>query len=198
MDKVEALAQFDLTPGRKTLFVFGGSRGSQNINQALMAALPELLAEFQVIHVSGTFTWSEVEANQATLVDELKAYYRPFPYLHEQMGAAFRSADLVLTRAGASMLGEAPAFGLPAVLVPLTFAWRYQKVNADYLTERGAAVQLTDERLADELLSTVMGLLQDETKLAAMSKAAAALDKPEATTQLADMIMRLGQGAKPA
>lgn len=154
-----------------------------------MAVLPELLTEAQIIHVSGTLTWPEVEANAATLPTGLRDYYRPYPYLHDEMGAAFRAADLVLARAGASMLGECPAFGLPAILVPLTFAWRYQKVNADYLTDHGAAVQLTDETLAEELLPTVRNLLFDREKLAQMATAAAALDKPTATADLAQVIL---------
>ena len=189
LSREEALAQFELRPGRPTLFVFGGSRGAQAINRALMGVLPALLAEAQVIHVSGTLTWPEVEANAATLPAELRAYYRPYPYLHEAMGPAFRAADLVVARAGASMLGECPAFGLPSVLVPLTFAWRYQKVNADYLTERGAAVQLTDETLPAALLPTVRALLFAPDRLAGMAAAAAALDRPTAAADLARLIL---------
>ena len=194
LTKVEALEQFELNPVRPTLFVFGGSRGALNINRALMASLPELLQEVQVIHISGPLTWPEVEENAASLTSEQRSWYRPYPYLHDEMGAAFRAADLVVARAGASMMGEGPAFGLPAILVPLTFAWRYQKVNADYLTERGAAIQLTDESLAQEFLPTVMGLLRDRTRLAAMSEAARAVDIPEATSRLARFITSLGKG----
>lgn len=192
LSKMEALATFDLAPGRPTLFVFGGSRGARNINRALMAALPALLAEAQIIHVSGELTWPEVEAHAATLPAELRAFYRPYAYLHEEMGAAFRAADLALARAGASMLGECPAFALPSVLVPLTFAWRYQKVNADYLTERGAAVQLVDETLGETLLPTVRALLFDSDRLSRMAAAAAALDKPHAAADLARLILAEG------
>jgi UDP-N-acetylglucosamine--N-acetylmuramyl-(pentapeptide) pyrophosphoryl-undecaprenol N-acetylglucosamine transferase len=192
LSKAEALARFDLTPGRPTLFVFGGSRGARNINRALIAVLPQLLAEAQIIHVSGALTWPEVEANAALLPPDLGAYYRPYLYLHEQMGPAFRAADLVIARAGASMLGEAPAFGLPSILAPLTFAWRYQKVNADYLTDRSAAVQLTDEGLAETLLPTVQNLLFNRERLSAMARAAAALDKPEAAADLAQLIIAEG------
>ena len=115
-----------------------------------MGILPELLQTIQVIHISGTFTWPKVEANLANMPEELRPYYRAYPYLHEEMGAGFRAADLVLARAGASMLGEAPTFGLPSIMVPLTFAWRYQKVNADYLSDHGAAIQLTDEQLPEK------------------------------------------------
>ena len=197
MSKPEALAQFDLQPGRPTVFVFGGSRGARNINRALTGILPQLLARFQVIHISGTLTWPEVDAYAQSLPGELRAWYRPFPYLHEKMGTAFRAADLVVARAGASMLGECPAFGVPAVLVPLAWAWRYQKVNADFLTERGAAVQLTDEELPQKLLLTILGLLDDPDKLAQMSAAAKALDKPDAAANLARMIVNVAQGAGP-
>lgn len=189
LSREEALARFDLRPERPTLFVFGGSRGARAINQALIAILPQLLVNYQVIHISGTLTWPETEANLTTLTVEQRAYYRPYPYLHEEMGAAFRAADLVVARSGASMLGECPAFGLPSVLVPLTFAWRYQKVNADYLTERGAAVQLTDERLAAELLPTIRNLLDDSERLKAMGTAARLLDKPQAALDLARLLV---------
>lgn len=192
LSREEALAHFDLRPERPALFVFGGSRGARTINRALMTILPQLLADFQIIHISGTLTWPEVEANAALLSADQRAYYRPYPYLHEEMGAAFRAADLVVARAGASMLGECPAFGLPAVLIPLTFAWRYQKVNADYLTGRGAAVQLTDQQLADELLPTVHTLLSNRAKLEAMGAAARALDKPQATRDLARLLAAEG------
>lgn len=194
LSKSAALAQFDLLPGRPTLFVFGGSRGAQAINRALMGALPALLKQVQVIHVSGKLTWPEVAANLVNLAEEERAYYRLYPYLHDEMGAAFRAADLVLARAGASMLGEGPAFALPAILTPLAWAWRYQKVNADFLTERGAAVQLTDETLTDELAPTVLNLLADEARLAKMRAAAQALDVPDATTRLARLVLDLGKG----
>ena len=93
------------------------------------------------------------------------------------------------------MLGEGPAFSLPAILIPLTFAWRYQKVNADYLTQRGAAIQLTDETLPAEFLPAVLGLLRDKVRLSEMSHAAKAADMPEATSRLAQFITSLGKGA---
>jgi undecaprenyldiphospho-muramoylpentapeptide beta-N-acetylglucosaminyltransferase len=196
LTKEKALAQFDLTAARQTLFVFGGSRGAQNINRALMAVLPELLTRVQVIHISGTLTWPEVRSNLDTLTRAQRSWYRAYPYLKKRMGAAFRAADLVVSRAGASMLGEAPAFGVPSVLVPLAFAWRYQKVNADFLTERGAALQLTDDTLAQQLLPTVTGLLNDEERLARMGRAAKALDKPHATAKLAEFIVDLAKDGR--
>ena len=194
MGKEEALAEFGLRAEYPTVLVFGGSRGARSINRALMATLSRLLEEaVQVIHISGTLDWPTVEANAAGLAEAARRLYRPYPYLHEPMGTAFRAADLVIARAGASMLGEAPAFGLPSVLVPYPFAWRYQKVNADYLVEKGAAIHIPDERLADELLPTVLALLGDKVRLEQMGAAAANLDVPDAAGNLARLLSRLGR-----
>jgi UDP-N-acetylglucosamine--N-acetylmuramyl-(pentapeptide) pyrophosphoryl-undecaprenol N-acetylglucosamine transferase len=106
------------------------------------------------------------------------------------MGAGFRAADLVVARAGASMLGESPAFGVPAILVPYPHAWRYQKVNADYLVERGAAIRLDDERLATDLLPTVRALLADEERLSAMRRASEALRQPNGAENIARLLAR--------
>lgn len=188
LNPAAARAVFSLSSDKPVTLVFGGSRGAKSINQALMAILPELLQVTQVIHISGTLTWPEVEAYARQLSPEQQSRYRAFPYLHTEMGAAFRAADLVVARAGASMLGEGPAFGLPAVLVPYPYAWRYQKVNADYLAAQGAAVRLDDALLPTELWSTVQGLLQRPDRLAAMAQAARALDRPNAAADLARLI----------
>jgi UDP-N-acetylglucosamine--N-acetylmuramyl-(pentapeptide) pyrophosphoryl-undecaprenol N-acetylglucosamine transferase len=108
--------------------------------------------------------------------------------LHERMGPAFRAADLVVARAGASMLGECPAFGLPAILVPYPYAWRYQKVNADYLVDRGAAVRLNDDQLTEQLTAVARALLHNPTRLAEMGAAAKALDRAQAARQLATLL----------
>jgi len=194
LSQAEALTAFDLQPGRPTLMVFGGSRGAQAINRALLKILPELLPTMQIIHISGTLTWNEVDAGAKALPAALRAFYRPYPYLHDEMGHAFRAADLVVARAGASMLGESPAFSLPSVLVPLAWAWRYQKVNADYLCERGTAVQLTDETLDKQLLPTIQTLMADPEKLARMSQAARALDVPNGAENLATLIESVAGG----
>lgn len=187
----EARSQFELDAARPTLFVFGGSRGAQSINRALMAILPELLQFAQVIHISGTLTWDEVEANAATLPADLRAHYKPFPYLHEEMGAAFRASDLVVARAGASMLGECPAFGVPAILVPYPHAWRYQKVNADYLAARNAGIRINDEAMATDLLPTIRDLFGEGQRLAEMKQAAQALAQPQAAANIADVLQQL-------
>lgn len=183
--KETALSHFDLSPERPVLFVFGGSRGAWSINKALISVLPDLLKFAQVIHISGTLTWKEVEENARRLTTQENRYYRPFPYLHEDMGMAFRAADLVVARAGASMMGESPLFGVPSVLVPYPHAWRYQKVNADYLADRGAAIRLNDEALEAKLLPLISDLLKDPQRLETMKTAARELYRKGAANRLA-------------
>jgi UDP-N-acetylglucosamine--N-acetylmuramyl-(pentapeptide) pyrophosphoryl-undecaprenol N-acetylglucosamine transferase len=108
------------------------------------------------------------------------------------MSLALAAADLAVWRAGASSLGELPMVGLPAVLVPYPHAWRYQKVNADYLARRGAAVVLEDERLPGGLLPAVAPLLSSPERLAAMRKAMLGLARPEAAAVIADQIRQIG------
>ncbi len=93
------------------------------------------------------------------------------------------------------MLGECPAFGVPSILVPYPHAWRYQKINADYLVDQGAAIRLNDELLGEELAPTVMKLMTEQGKLAEMAQAAHKLDIPDAADNLSEVIVGLAKRA---
>jgi UDP-N-acetylglucosamine--N-acetylmuramyl-(pentapeptide) pyrophosphoryl-undecaprenol N-acetylglucosamine transferase len=189
-DRSTARRHLDISSGLPTLLVFGGSKGARSINKAVMDNLRELLARFEMIHISGELDWPLVKHNREQLTTELAARYHALPYLHE-MGAALAAADLVVSRAGASTLGEFPVFGLPAILVPYPHAWRYQKVNADFLTQRGAAVILQDQNLNDELLETLGVLLENPNKLKAMRASMFELSRPRAAEKIASKLIEL-------
>lgn len=172
------------------LLVFGGSRGARSINRALLPQLPALTELADVLHVSGELDWPEVSAAREALPETAKARYHAHPYLHDEMGAAMAAADLVVCRAGASILGEFPYFGLPAILVPYPYAWRYQKVNATWLADRGAALVVEDATLAEQLAPTVRSLLLDESRREAMAIATRALARPDAAQRLAELVLK--------
>lgn len=172
------------------LLALGGSKGARSINLAVLNHLRELLERFELIHLCGDSDWNFVRHHREQLPVELAARYHAMPYLHE-MGAALAATDLVLSRAGASCLGEYPLFGLPAILVPYPHAWRYQKVNADYLTQRGAAVILEDQVLNDELMNTLNVLLENPNKLRSMRAAMFELSHPRAAEKIAGLLMKL-------
>ena len=183
-----------LSPDFPTLLVFGGSKGARSINRAVLAALSDLLTKMQIVHVTGKLDWPEVETAMASLPIELAPRYRAYPYLHEEMGAAYTAADLVLSRAGASAVGELPLFGAPAILVPYPYAWRYQWVNAEYMVRNGAAVVLDDAALPTNLLSTVCELMLDSQRIDQMRAAIRALARPEAAKAIANCLYDLVEG----
>jgi len=186
----EAREAFALPKDAFVLLVFGGSKGARSINFALLDALDALLPHMHILHISGKLDWERVQAAAQSLPEEMRARYHPFPYLHERMGAALAAADLVVSRAGASVLGEFPLFGLPAILVPYPHAWRYQRVNAAYLADRGAAEVLEDARLA-ELPQRVLALAQNAERREKMAQAMRSLAVPDAARHIADLLAEM-------
>jgi UDP-N-acetylglucosamine--N-acetylmuramyl-(pentapeptide) pyrophosphoryl-undecaprenol N-acetylglucosamine transferase len=185
----EAIGHFKLDPSRKTILVTGGSRGARSINIAIENCLDELLKDaVQVIHVTGELDW---ERSQAAVKGN-PARYHPFEYLNSRdMGLAFAAADIVVGRSGASALGEFPHFGAASVLVPYPHAWRYQRVNADWLAERGAGIRLDDEKMAAELLPTLQGLVRDTGRLKTMQDCARAVYQGDGSANIARELLSL-------
>jgi UDP-N-acetylglucosamine--N-acetylmuramyl-(pentapeptide) pyrophosphoryl-undecaprenol N-acetylglucosamine transferase len=144
------------------------------------------------LNLTGEGEWERVTSMTSGVAEAELSRYRPFPYLHEQMGAALAAADLALMRAGASVLGELPSFGLPAILVPYPHAWRYQQVNAEHLASRGAAIVLKDEDMQRDLLGTVSRLLQSTSERKTMRSAMKSMAKPKAAGALAAQLLELG------
>ena len=110
-------------------------------------------------------------------------------------GALRWHGKLRVSRAGASTLGELPLFGLPAILAPYPHAWRYQKVNADYMVDQGAAVRLDAQDLEQTLWPTLESLLSDEARLEAMKDFARGLSRPNAAAGLALELRALAEAA---
>ena len=183
----------DAARTKPVLLVTGGSKGARSINMAVLKHLNQLLDLAQIIHITGPLDWPVVQKAAQDLPANLQACYHAMPYSHE-MGAALAAADLVLSRAGASVLGEYPFFNLPAVLVPYPYAWRYQKVNADFLSQQNAALILQDELLEDKLLPVVKDLLSNKNKLEAMRAAMKKLSHPHAADVIASQLVELAGG----
>jgi UDP-N-acetylglucosamine--N-acetylmuramyl-(pentapeptide) pyrophosphoryl-undecaprenol N-acetylglucosamine transferase len=193
-ERTKAYQALGLGDDLPVLLAFGGSKGARSINRALLAVLPEILPETQVLHISGSLDWPEVQTASHSLPSDLADRYHAYPYLHEEMGAALSAADLVVARAGASCLGEFPLFGIPAILVPYPYAWRYQQVNAEYLASRGAALILKDEELSQRLLPVVKDLLHDIPRREQMRQAMQRLASPEAAQRIAEALIELAGG----
>ncbi|HUF37925.1 MAG TPA: undecaprenyldiphospho-muramoylpentapeptide beta-N-acetylglucosaminyltransferase [Anaerolineales bacterium] len=189
-----ARAALGLSADLPVLFVFGGSLGARSINLAVLAVLPELLADLQVVHLTGRLDWETVRGAADALPPEVRDRYHAFEYLHDEMGAAYTAADVVLCRAGASAVGELPLFGKPALVVPYPHAWRYQKVNADYLARSGAALMITDGTLNERLLSEIRDLVGDPARRRRMGAAMRALARPGAAEAIARELAGVAAG----
>ncbi|MEJ2011994.1 MAG: UDP-N-acetylglucosamine--N-acetylmuramyl-(pentapeptide) pyrophosphoryl-undecaprenol N-acetylglucosamine transferase [Anaerolineales bacterium] len=191
VDARNARRSFGLAPEERTLLVYGGSRGARSINEALWANMERVLGVVQVLHITGELDWPRVADIQAGLTASQLARYRAHAYLHDRMAQALSAADLALTRSGAATLGELPRFGLPAILVPYPHAWRYQRVNADYLADHGGAIVVEDATLTARLPELVADLFEDAGQLERMRSASRGLDKPDAAAAIAAEIARL-------
>lgn len=184
-----ARAEFGLAPERFTLTVVGGSLGAKRLNDSVLARLHLLLDRGQLVHVTGEADYPRAVAARAALPSWLQDRYLPRAYLETEMPVALAAADLIVSRAGASVLGEYPAIGRASLLVPGPFS--SQRANAEYLVRKGASILLPNERAA-ELACCALALADTPDRLAAMANAARALARPDAAGAIGRLLLDLG------
>ena len=194
VNRSEGRRRLGLDAEGKVLFVAGASQGAHAINTAVAANLRGLLELCEVIHLSGIADEPQMRRAQEALPGGLKSRYHLFGYLHDEFPWAMAAADLAVCRAGASVLGELPAAGLPAVLVPYRYAGGHQRHNARYLQEHGAAIIVENAGLERRLLSLVGELLHDGARLHAMAEAARQLARPDAARNIAKLLVEVATG----
>jgi UDP-N-acetylglucosamine--N-acetylmuramyl-(pentapeptide) pyrophosphoryl-undecaprenol N-acetylglucosamine transferase len=190
-DRARARQMFHLDPGIQTVTIFGGSTGAHHINQAAVTNLVELTRLAQVIHLTGLRDEAWVNEEVERLPVDLRARVRVYGYLDDELPHALAAADVVVARAGAATLGEFPALGLPAVLVPGPFAGMHQERNADFLVEHGAAVKVDDGALSGDLVPTLGRLFKAPEKLQKMSIAMRGLAQPCAAARIVGLLRSL-------
>lgn len=187
LDRTAARERMGLPLQASVLLVTGASLGARRINEAIAAGLPQLLEHGDVVHVTGAADQGRADSQRASLPPEAQRRYHIHGFL-EDMPAAMHAADLVVSRSGASTLGELPAAGLGAVLVPGEYEGWSQAPNAEYLAAHGAAVVLKNAEL-DRLADVTLDLLNDGARLARMGAAAKSLARPQAARDLARILL---------
>lgn len=174
------------------LLIFGGSRGAQAINQAVVKMLP-LLKEWpgcpQILHQTGD---AELEAVRQAY---RKAGFDPaqvVPFI-DDMATAYAEAKLVVCRAGATTLAELAVCSRPAVLIPFPYAaGDHQTANAKKLAEADAARLLPqDELTAEKLATMIQQLLSDVVKLQQIADNSRKLSQPGAAQKILDECRKL-------
>jgi UDP-N-acetylglucosamine--N-acetylmuramyl-(pentapeptide) pyrophosphoryl-undecaprenol N-acetylglucosamine transferase len=190
VDRDAARARFGIGPDEPALLVFGGSLGARRLNDAALEAFGAA-SPCAVLHASGRRDHDDLRAR----LDELGAppHYHLYPYI-EPFADALAAADLVVARAGGSVM-ELAAAGLPAVLVPYPHASAdHQSGNARFIEAAGAAVVVPDAELDGPRLAREVGaLLAAPQRLATMAKAARAVARPDAADRIADELMALAR-----
>ncbi|HEY3875156.1 MAG TPA: undecaprenyldiphospho-muramoylpentapeptide beta-N-acetylglucosaminyltransferase [Candidatus Kapabacteria bacterium] len=186
LSPADARQSFELSPTNKTILVFGGSLGARPINEAMQIAVREFASHgYNVLWQTGkSANVSEVEKE----FSDLKTV-RIREYIYE-MEKAYRAADLVICRAGASSLAELARLGKPAVLVPWSGAMaNHQEMNARAFEQAGAAMVLRDDEVRSKLAGTVLGAMSKEEELKRMSEAMHRRDHPDAATIIAEWLL---------
>lgn len=162
-----AVAHFGLDPSLKTLVAMGGSQGARSINDALVELVRTntLPAGWQLLALTGASDFARVQS----LLPHAIGYL-------DDMADAYAVADLMLTRAGASTLGELAALGKPAILVPYPYAAEaHQAANAARFEAAGAAVVLTDSELQAGGLAALLARTVEPDRLQSLAADAAKL-----------------------
>lgn len=181
--RAQARAQLGLDAERPTLLVTGGSLGAQGINEVVVAAAPQILRlGVQVLHVTGA--GKDVPTTQVPG----GARHVVRPYL-DAMELAYAAADAVVTRAGAGMVSELSAVGLPALYVPLPIGNGEQRHNVASLVAAGGGLAVADADLdPEQVVAFVSDVLLRPERLAAMSAAAASQGHRDADQALAALV----------
>ncbi len=186
----EAYKFFGLDPGKKTLFVTGGSLGALRMNQIVVEALPMLskMADaLQVIHCTGDLSYRMVSAAYSGL--PLKSYV--VNYL-DQMPLAYGISDLAISRAGGTTIAELLAAGVPSILIPLPSAAEdHQRLNAKAVQDGGAAIFAEQDGLTGEKLASIVREALESEKLEGMRAAALRMGRRDATQTIVNRICGL-------
>ncbi len=196
----QARTKLGLAPDVPLVLVTGGSQGARHLNQTVCHALPELLKQCQVLHISGSNLFNEThDLSEQTLADvdsEMRQRYRLEPYMDEDMPLALQAADLVLCRSGASVLSELAVLGKPSVLVPLppAIGSSPQEANAAMFKHAQASEVILNDLLKPEvMIERITYILSQLGCLQTMSDAAIKLAKPNATQEIVETIVTLAK-----
>lgn len=183
----KARERFGLNPSRPTVLVVGGSLGALTLNESMEAAVGRLHdAGIQVIWQTGkNFGNRGVDACRNVEGMVVTRFI-------SDMASAYTAADLVVSRAGAGSISELELLGKPCILVPSpNVAEDHQTKNARALSDKGAAVLVTDAEARDRLADEIIALSADRERLDAMSAEIKKLALPASDELIVDEIVKI-------
>lgn len=176
----------------KNLLIIGGSLGARTINEAVKASLQELKAKSQELRV----VWQTGKGYYEKCMEAWKAAGSPGNIeVHDflsDMPDRFATANLVISRAGASSISELCLLGKPAILVPSpNVAEDHQTHNAMALVNKDAAVLVRDADAATQLIPTALELIADDARLETLHTNVLQLAQRDSARRIAIEVMKL-------
>jgi len=185
----EACRWFHLPVHGKTLLVTGGSLGARTLNNAVLSNLEHFLKSGNsLLWQTGSLYFREMQEKTS---GRLSGNIRMVEFI-DRMDMAYAAADLVVSRAGAGTISELSLAGKPAILVPSpNVAEDHQTKNALALTEKGAALLISDHDLRDKLYTETEALFGQPEKLNELSVNIRKMARPDATSRIVDEALKL-------
>ncbi len=183
----QARQAMGVAPDKKTILIIGGSLGARTINNAIIDGLKKIgdAGDVQVIWQTGKIY--DRQCSEALLASGVKNVVQ-MPFI-SNMDMAYRAADLVVSRAGASSISELQLLGKASILVPSpNVAEDHQTKNAQALATRGAAIMVPDADAAASLVATMLDTVGDNETLASISAHVAEMALRDAAEHIADEV----------
>lgn len=183
----QARQAMGVAPDKKTILIIGGSLGARTINNAIIDGLKKIgdAGDVQVIWQTGKIY--DRQCSEALLASGVKNVVQ-MPFI-SNMDMAYRAADLVVSRAGASSISELQLLGKASILVPSpNVAEDHQTKNAQALATRGAAIMVPDADAAASLVDTMLDTVSDNETLASISAHVAEMALRDAAEHIADEV----------
>lgn len=192
ISREDAIKAQGLDPSKKTILLVGGSLGARTINESVLQHL-DLVRSSDV-----QFIWQTGKNYSAEIAKRLQGMEIPNLKVTDfitDMGAAYKSADLVISRAGASSISEFCLIGKPVILVPSpNVAEDHQTKNALALSTKDAAIYVKDSEAPSTLLELAVKTVNDEAKLKSLSENILKLALPDSAKIIANEVIRLAEG----
>lgn len=195
LSREEAIRSFGLSPEKKTVLIVGGSLGARTINRCVMHGLERIKQSgVQFIWQTGKFYIDEAKACVAQAGD--------MPMLHTtdfigDMAAAYRAADLVISRAGAGSISELCLLEKPVILVPSpNVAEDHQTKNALALVNKEAALYIKDSEAEEKLLDLAIRTVSETETLNHLSMNIAKLAFRDSANIIANEVYKLALNYK--
>ena len=185
----EARKSFGLDPNKKTILLVGGSLGARTINRSVIEHL-NLIHDYEV-----QFIWQTGKYYYQKISDSMKGKELPNLKVMDfisDMGAAYKAADLIISRAGASSISEFQIIGKPVILIPSpNVAEDHQTKNAMALVNKQAAIYVKDAEAPDTLLPLALKVIADDSKLKSLSENVKKMGLKNSADIIADEVLKL-------